>query len=173
MNNRRNAVQNVAARLSRPNCWPIVACVVIVRKADISRKLSPLRQNRTRPDHLPTSPQRVTQGVMSEHKHTPGPWQWSLSGPGPTCKIYHKTIILGEIVLARILASHDEKLMMPSLEVAEANARLIAAAPELLEAAKIMRERIRQLANDADHTWNDWPESYFADAAIAKAEPKA
>jgi len=51
-----------------------------------------------------------------------------------------------------------------------ANARLIAAAPDLMEALKDARRRLTDTANEADSCWRDWPGSYGIDAAIAKAE---
>lgn len=47
---------------------------------------------------------------------------------------------------------------------------VMAAAPDLLAVCKIMRDRLTELANEKDYCWNDWPDSYAVDAAIAKAE---
>lgn len=55
-------------------------------------------------------------------------------------------------------------------EASEANARLISAAPDLLEALTIAREYIRGLMNRHDFVWGDWSDSGLVDDAIAKAE---
>jgi hypothetical protein len=52
---------------------------------------------------------------------------------------------------------------------AEANAKLIAAAPELLEALKNLLKSHRQLSFDANHNLNDTPIEQMAYLAIKKA----
>lgn len=42
--------------------------------------------------------------------------------------------------------------------------------PDLLQACKIMRDRIAEMANKSDACWLDWPGAYEVDDAIAKAE---
>ncbi len=53
-----------------------------------------------------------------------------------------------------------------SVKIAEANARLIAAAPDLYEACKIMRALLKNRATPNSDAWN------FIEKAIAKAEGK-
>ena len=72
---------------------------------------------------------------MSESKHTPGPWKYSA---------YHRSIMGGELsrdgcrIHVASLPGHEFK--HPSVD---ANARLIAAAPELLAAAEeVIRSRL-------------------------------
>ena len=72
---------------------------------------------------------------MSKQKHTPGPWVVSssvivvaLSDPG--CKMITNTMPIGV-----------ESLNVP-FEECEANAHLIAAAPDLLAACKRMKSRL-------------------------------
>lgn len=66
---------------------------------------------------------------MSEAKHTPGPWQWTQHFD-PTISIYKDGF--GQI--ARLYDS--------SAGTGKANARLIAAAPDLLDALKTIVEVI-------------------------------
>jgi hypothetical protein len=62
--------------------------------------------------------------------HTKGPWYVSLSQRKSLCVVSFDTWICGELE-----ADNDTSI---SLQEAEANARLIAAAPDLLEALKGM-----------------------------------
>ena len=79
-----------------------------------------------------------------EGEHTPGPWTWDCD--------HVETEASGHIV-AHVYGQYPTY---------EANARLIAAAPEMLEALKAVAI-IR----------NGWPEVFDqVDAAIAKATPK-
>ena len=85
---------------------------------------------------------------MSEQKHTPGPWEIEPFGDGKMAEIR----VEGR--LACLLHSFSKR---PTIED-EANARLIAAAPELLEALQRLSaqcERLRmawQLESDAERT---------------------
>lgn len=87
--------------------------------------------------------------------HTPGPWtaEGSIIGADRTVVAYRVNRPAGG-----------------NQRVEDANARLIAAAPDLLEACKLAKDRITELANDADCCWLDWPGAYEIDAAIARAE---
>ena len=91
-------------------------------------------------------------------QHSPGPWaQAPLSaveilGPDET-----------------MIATSRYGMNGISREQAVANARLIAAAPELLAALQELNRAVRQFTN-ADES--DWPELVAARAAIAKATGK-
>ena len=86
---------------------------------------------------------------MSEAKHTPGPWQWTQHFD-PTISIYKDGF--GQI--ARLYDS--------SAGTGKANARLIAAAPDLLDALQSIIEDIdSEFGTDCDYN--------KARAAIAKA----
>ena len=102
----------------------------------------------------------------NEAKHTPGPW--TIEG----------TAILGKAgsgltPVASIYANDDE----PTVGSSEDNARLIAAAPELLEAAKqgkvlllqmaALMPKIRSFAKWKAQAADVWP---LLEAAIAKAK---
>lgn len=80
-------------------------------------------------------------------KHTPGPWQ---QGEGTTLWV--------------VLANDRTPIchLLLGTEAAEANARLIAAAPDMLEALEVMVHSFM---------YKDAPEAFnIARAAIAKAE---
>lgn len=99
-------------------------------------------------------------------KHTPGPWE---AQPEEAHRDYIR--IRGTQLGLRYKVANVLCPMYPGVADAElletrANARLIAAAPELLEALKVAREWI-VLALTADR-----PERIQIDAAIAKAEGK-
>ena len=82
---------------------------------------------------------------MSEAKHTPGPWHAVIAGGV-------QPVIGGPL----ITSAHTKSGMLPNYE---ANARLIAAAPELLEA-------LRGVVRVADRSTIEFD---AARAAIAKA----
>lgn len=100
---------------------------------------------------------------MSERKHTPGPWavhhnpdwnQWSVRSANPSgladAPIYYE--------LADRIGGHVLGESFDDYSEVEANARLIAAAPELLEA-------LEQFV-----AWVDAPcESAFSDSQLASA----
>ena len=94
---------------------------------------------------------------MSESKYTPGPWQHAIAGP-------NHWIAAGDRKIAFIGGSDSIFTVTPNTPHA-ANAHLIAAAPELLEACKAM-------VNGRVVLGDDWPEVVNARAAIAKAEIK-
>lgn len=114
---------------------------------------------------------------MSDFQGTPGPWEpdpflgnWNILGPG-------------EITLAEVFASSEAAIDIDT----EANARLIAAAPELLEALQVLLPRcVRRHPDDGSRIcmWcgsvndvddripvkhDDYCEVAAAYAAIAKA----
>lgn len=87
-------------------------------------------------------------------KHTPGPWEVSHGGHGSP----HGFVIDEYYVLNRTVADDvaiaadivDPATQMPS----EANARLIAAAPDLLEACQMFAEWLRREdAGSEGHPW--------------------
>lgn len=94
-------------------------------------------------------------------KHTVGQWKYS----GLT--IYaHKVTETQDS--RKIIASIDPKRGEPS-EENEANAKLIASAPELLEALQLLLKSHRQLTFEANHSLSDnWIEDK-ANQAINKA----
>ena len=74
--------------------------------------------------------------MTTKAQHTPGPWRQmapsNIKGIGWT---QIGTCVLGEKPIAKILPIHEKgKRGLGDFEIEEANARLIAAAPELLDA---------------------------------------
>jgi hypothetical protein len=97
---------------------------------------------------------------MSETKHTPGPWEIRFfverdELQSPIGEMLYITSAMGQIPIARTDSSNIGY---------EANARLIAAAPEMYEALKKLVEHC-----PADRPSKDWADSINA---IAKAEGK-
>lgn len=90
------------------------------------------------------------------NKHTAAPWESTASTPedGFECFFIHAGEGYSQRQIATVNGPQDEK--------GEANARLIAAAPELLEALKDVLDRV---------SIDDWNEKvyYQAQVAIAKA----
>ena len=89
-------------------------------------------------------------------EHTPGPW-----GVG-TGWIYAGDLKKGRLVCAEI----------PISEQGDANARLIAAAPELLEALKALTEYMQRLPQHSDRGINVPELRKMGEQAITKAESK-
>lgn len=106
---------------------------------------------------------------MSETKHTPGPWRiWSSGVLGRGKQFIHAG--KGESPCLdksfRCVAAIGELEMTP--EESEANARLISAAPELLEALELCVKRMAELQEHTSYPLA-WPR-VVAMEAIAKAK---
>lgn len=107
---------------------------------------------------------------MTNAKHTPGPWKYidatKVAGMqfAPACVIQS-----GDKNIARF-SWNDNSPWFPTKEESQANARLIAAAPELLEALKGLLADIEdyQRVNNLGGENNHW--QVISRAAIAKAE---
>ena len=93
-------------------------------------------------------------------KHTPGPWEifWIGSPAGLSARIHSKEMID---------VCHISKEWMGNGD----NAKLIAAAPDLLEALKLLYRRAQEAGIGNDF----WPSDAFeaAEKAIARAEGRA
>ena len=89
---------------------------------------------------------------------TPSPWVFSFENIDPEWSV---VTTAGGAVIANVNSDHRR----------EANARLIAAAPDLLAALKLFRTKVYNaaLCSGMDHEWATKACS-LADAAIAKAE---
>lgn len=96
--------------------------------------------------------------------HTPGPWKISGLDPhviGPVrILVMDGTDVPQSRAVARVIDRGPE---------AEANARLIAAAPELLDACKRLLKFNEELCADI-HVSEHYPSAELARTAIAKAE---
>ena len=92
-------------------------------------------------------------------KHTPGPWVWQAE----------EECLIGPIFVVMRQDEEGRKVFADYPDgTTQANARLIAAAPDLLEALKDARDHIHGSAPD----WHNRTREMVAeiDAAIAKAE---
>ncbi len=99
---------------------------------------------------------------MSAAKHTPGPWQavaWMCHAP--------TTVRAGNVTIAE--CGGQGRLVVDC----EADARLIAAAPELLEQLRLMVQQFAQYVPPAPNGGNEAWRIAKARAAIAKAEGSA
>ena len=101
---------------------------------------------------------------MSEYTHTSGPW--TVTGPGPydTESRVTLTVAQDSPTKTQVALVGNAPALMTRAE-AEANARLIAAAPELLQALKT----ITKWADETGAMDDDEVERQAVDAAIAKA----
>lgn len=101
----------------------------------------------------------------AEQKHTPGPWYWDDKDALPWTD-YDETIHAPFLMDAngRIVMSGDDIRINNA-----ANARLITAAPELLEALKVMLFAFEELAKVIKPLSSD-PVIVSARAAVCKAE---
>jgi hypothetical protein len=99
----------------------------------------------------------------SRGAHTPGPWETFISGEPPLIEIWGGE--KNEVVVAWRGFDGLER------DASLANARLIAAAPDLLEALKALR---LQALQSPDLRQTDWGQEALntANAAIAKAESR-
>lgn len=91
-------------------------------------------------------------------KHTPGPWKWVEL---EFCGKYHALQDQSGVVICDDGSASGE--YSPEIDVNGANARLIAAAPELLEALEYMLETCPGIDNAGDEARKQ------ARSAIAKA----
>ena len=106
---------------------------------------------------------------MTEAKPTPGPWEWSLQGTRPEIGQYHSHRITQKHSPEKpsLIASIQNHPLLTRAEE-EANACLIAAAPDLLDSNMNLAAHIRMLGHPDDATVRALLDE--ADAAIAKAK---
>jgi hypothetical protein len=84
----------------------------------------------------------VTSFQSTPASHTPGPWHWD-SDPmkgDPFNRVRYRVVTTGKTITQCYYSSSDEH--------AEADARLIAAAPELLDALLAAQRRLEQIDDD-------------------------
>lgn len=94
-------------------------------------------------------------------KHTPGKW-FAASREGDDWD----SVVPVEGTSSEICQCFHASQRLENLDECEANARLVAAAPELLEALKELRDRIPEPPNG----WPELDRVKRADSAVAKAE---
>jgi hypothetical protein len=113
--------------------------------------------------------------VTEKIAHTPGPWYCNKTG-----EMKYSGFTIREKKTARSICAYASNGKRP-LEEQQANANLIAAAPELLEALKAFVSHSMGGTNNNGETWIGWQKGEgdsadklaFARAAIAKAEGRA
>lgn len=102
---------------------------------------------------------------MTAADHTPGPWTYDFS-PEPGHASEFMVVGPGNAVLAYVGADEARDVVGPTVE---ANARLMAAAPELLTALKVIYATcVERAANDARGDWDGL--AFEAEQAIARVE---
>lgn len=108
---------------------------------------------------------------MAEPAHTPGPWDYQevKTSCGRAFRIG-----AGEMLTSGVggCIIYDDYPAFPRSNEREANARLIAAAPELLKALKALFRSYKELADSGDAGFwalEDTPDGKQALAALAKA----
>jgi hypothetical protein len=109
-------------------------------------------------------------------KYTPGPWHIHEARSGITIEWDHKPqtvpcpsgMYIAFLPFRRTGAGRAQPVRFHKVETDEANARLIAAAPDLLEAAKHAQCSCTTAQRDSGHSVDCWMPDLRA--AIAKAE---
>lgn len=107
-------------------------------------------------------------------KHTPGPWKWHMEVQerGPMGKGSLRYANLGRVLRPNWCTGPEGELWQAWVNVSEADAKLIAAAPELLEALQELYADYKALSNSGDAgpiALEDRIAGIKALAAIAKA----
>lgn len=117
----------------------------------------------------PPPPSLMEAAVANKLTHTPGPWL--LNGHNLS-SIIRCTVPKGHPDAKHICGDY-EQIASAHGDNWQANARLIAAAPDLLEALKLAREEMISSGNWAASDFG-WPKARLSvDAAIAKATGRA
>lgn len=99
--------------------------------------------------------------------HTPGPWKAERTGNGHDWEIHRYTPTHDGAFFCRVDSLHHGT--KEGRDTAEANARLIAAAPELLELAFRLQQIIKYGETQTGPKGRDFGLAGKVDAAIAKA----
>ena len=100
---------------------------------------------------------------MTENRHTPGPWRYSHAGP--VMRGYSQPFAIAQVGEANLIAGCFGDVR-GGADTAEANARLISAAPDLLAA---LEEIVRIGRSHGRYAANLAAASLVATQAIAKA----
>jgi hypothetical protein len=130
------------------------------------KKLAALeaRYNGPIPEHM-LEAAKIKEGGMG--KHTPGPWDWDAGDIGNEYSIRYCTVSkgAGDLIIAEV---ND----VFSIEEGRANAALIAAAPDMKDALKLM-VRDNPPSSEGRRMYNNLAALDAARAALAKAEGKS
>jgi hypothetical protein len=95
---------------------------------------------------------------------TPGPWEVNHDGPCPSVHAKDSSDSIAAVLLSADPSSDRD---------VEANARLIAAAPDMLKALKLCKHQIQEIASQAGHDPGIYKAYTMVEDAIAKAEGEA
>jgi len=119
------------------------------------------------------------QAEEAKPAHTPGPWPPCNDGECECGLIWSKE---GNVLVAKACGTFEQHMPTPDEPERTANHKLIAAAPDLLEAAKIGLKFVRKWKryeeeNEPRMDGSAWPETLDAEetleGVIAKAEGEA
>lgn len=104
--------------------------------------------------------------------HTPGPWHWNgIATIWNTTGGYKE--VPREVIVANVVTDYLDGRHVEPFHVREANAKLIAAAPELLAEARRIHDRLaRQIEGPMPLTEREHDDYIRLAAVIAKAEGK-
>lgn len=114
---------------------------------------------------------------MPNARYTPGPWTFRRCTIGSPDNAKNPIVSAPGRYIARLFADCATFVGMtsqaPTLEEAEANAKLIAAAPELLEACRVALKAVRYFGRGGDICGDEGNVTKILENAIAKAEANA
>ena len=79
------------------------------------------------------------EATKEKHTHTPGPWHYTLADETSSGGVYGGEKCVCDIIPKELQVAYD----CEELEITHANARLIAAAPEMLIALKNVKQALR------------------------------
>lgn len=85
---------------------------------------------------------------MTDSKHTPGPWELDTDEAWPDVKVYADNLQFRVAIITDYADGVDKEQDKQMRAEQAANARLIAAAPELLAALEELVERLETLEHD-------------------------
>jgi len=106
----------------------------------------------------------------AQAEHTPGPWKLDEIDPSGLMKPIF--IESGDATICAMAAFLEPNSHVDPKE-AMANARLIAAAPDMLKALKLCKHQIQEIASQAGHDPGVYKAYTMVEDAIAKAEGEA
>jgi hypothetical protein len=109
---------------------------------------------------------------MTSSKHTPGPWM-TFREPNDTISINYQLSdgTCGPHIATVVTESCDDELGADS-PIAQADARLIAAAPELLEACRLAANLLHDSITLSDSTRRELRKKLLAAVALATSGPQ-
>ena len=84
--------------------------------------------------------------TKEKHAHTPGPWHYTLADERSSGGVYGGEKCVSDIIPKELQVAYD----CEEIEIANANARLIAAAPDLLSQCKEFEKCLTYLINSGD-----------------------